>query len=208
MEDSLTKDMRIDILSGIKEKYLTEALPILKKINGIYNFYTANDTGLETNKVIAYIVILYSQDSILNQEPMPSLEERQLKSADLAGFKRTASGEHLKKMTDILFPLDNDGLQKMVLDFLIFQNNMLWDEIVIDEQYRYTLMKEMLSESNDSKSKDRTATLEKKSKLRDEITKIRLALDERYKEMFRDAAELITVARQELAMTTLESLAE
>lgn len=208
-ETDITASMRIDILAGLDAKVMTDHCPELKKIGAFIDFIQKGNGNVDFRKqVIAYIVLLYSKDSILNVEPIPRLKERQLKAAELVGFKKNTAGEFTTEVLDVLFHLEREQYQRMVLEYTLWQNDMLWEQIVSDEHYRANLLKEMLSVDLDDKAKDRTATLDKKAKLRVEIDNVRKHLMEQYNEMFKDAEVLKKPARQELVMTTLEKIAE
>lgn len=208
-ETDITASMRIDIIAGLDAKVMMDRCPELKKISAFVDYMQKGNGNADFRRqVIAYIVLLYSKDSILNVEPIPRLQERQLKAGELVKFKKNTAGEFNTEVVDVLFHLERDFYQRMVLEFTLWQNDMLWEQIVVNEHYRASLMKEMISVDLDDKAKDRTSTLAKKKDLRIEIDNITKYLIEKYNEVFKDVEVLKKPARQELIMTTLEKIAE
>jgi len=148
------------------------------------------------------------KDSILNVEPIPRFEERQLKAAEIVGFQKNTAGEFKIEVKDKLFGLDSEDYSQMAFEFVVRQNDMLWDQIMLEETMRLRMTKELFSNDYDDKAKDRAQTYTKQSVIRNEIDKLIKSLQEKYKELFQDNEQLIEIGRQEMLMTSLEKLAE
>lgn len=133
MEESPTKDMEIDILAYKDKSDIVHSLPILKDY-GFNDHGGSGEDGLNRNKVIIYIVLLYSHDSILNKRKKP-LWERQYMAADYAGFKKKQNGSYPDEVVEKLFQLKDKKIQDMVHYFLQRQEggSIIWEEIVTVE---------------------------------------------------------------------------
>jgi len=204
MAESLTKSMRVDILSALKERTLTDAVPELKRVKSFIEYIKNPIQGLEYKETMAYIVLLYSKDSILNKEPMPPLEERQAKAAELVGFTRSKDGDFSKTVKEILFPLAEERLMRMMFEWILLQNSSLWEEIVMAERLSWSYLKnisEMMKHDDPKKVVD---ALEKQKKLQEHVLALRKSLEEMYKEMFSDNQEAKEYARGQMLMTTIE----
>lgn len=86
------------------------------------------DPSLDPSKVVKYIVLLYSQDSILNRKPMPPLAERRERAVDLSDLKASD-----QTVIDNLFDLFNEKIRDVIIDYLIYQNRSVWTERCIIE---------------------------------------------------------------------------
>lgn len=203
--ESLSKDMRIDVLPYAKEKAsLLLYLPELANYISFTEYEQNPIDGLNPNKVIAYIVLLYSSDSILTGHPMPDLKDRMERAAELVGFKKTANKNFKEPVTKMLFPLkDEEGkLLNMVFEFLIKENNLEWEEIVATERHRLNCIYSLMdAKYNDPKS------LKDKKDLRNEIASMTADLKRKYSDMFEKNEDLIAKGREVVTNDFIEDRA-
>jgi len=208
MEKTLTDKMRIDVLSLIKEKNMSNKFPQINKWKPYLLYMEKPLQRLPFRETFAYIFLLYSNDSILNKEPMPPLHERQAQAADLVGFRKTKGGDFSIEVQDILFNLNHQILVDLVFHFLIYQGDKEWHEIVTSEKLRQSYLKNLLSPVEHEDPKKVSDTLMVHGKLYDNIESINKRLKIKYKEMFGDVERLTNYASKEIQMATIESYAE
>lgn len=204
--ESPSKDMRIDVIPYIGESLpITKYLPELAQYKSFVGYEERPIDGLPADKVIAYIVILYSSDSLLNGHPMPPLNERMERAAELCGFKKTKKG-FAEQVTKMLFPLNdgNDQLLDMVFEFLIRQNNLEWEEIVAIERLRYNYLRSMV----DNSGLDDPNKLKHKSTLKHDVMAMSSELKRMYSELFEKNDDLIALARDAVTRDFIEDRAK
>jgi hypothetical protein len=162
-------------------------------------------SDLDLSKVDKYIELLYSPDSVLNNN-QDTLKERQLKAADMAGFKRNKDGYFDKVLVEELFNLKNEDHVKKILAFLKKKNNQLWTDIVVTESELEELFRHRLTPVSDDKDKDNLGSLKMKAELGNITAKRRKDLQSFYNEFFGKNEDLKAVAKAK--SFTLEDLAE
>lgn len=86
------------------------------------------DSSLDPSKVVKYVVLLYSRDSILNRRPMPPLTERREIAAGMSDLDPSN-----QDVIDNLFDLYSEKIRDLIIDYLIHQNVILWTERCILE---------------------------------------------------------------------------
>lgn len=148
MKGSPTEHMKIDILSHVNDKKLFDKIPVLGRFKYFKEYWEKPTDGLPANKVIAFVVMLYSDDSILNKQPMPILDERQKMAAELAGFKKLTK-EHKEK----LFDLYDDTIFKMTFEYLVYQKNEDWQYMMTLEIARLQCLKDMIDPTKKTSEK-------------------------------------------------------
>lgn len=131
VEESPSACMTIDVLSVEAGQDVLNSIKGLNRIEEFRCYGGSLNGGLDRNKVIKYIVLLYSKDTILNERiPIP-FAERQMKAHDYAGFDRIKkTGEINQEIEDRLLLLNDDDLFDMVFAFMRFQNYNEWREII------------------------------------------------------------------------------
>ncbi len=208
MEVSPTKEMRFDVCN---ESNGPDPLYAHKELNDIKSFRTYPGTPggqLNRDKVVKYIIMVYSYDSFLNKKPMKPLEERKCIAHDIAGFKRIRNGRIDANIRTKLFDLEeNKHIYSMVMDFLIYQNHPLWADICVTEQeYEEYLRKRLapIKTFKDDPKKELDAS-EKKDKLREACKRMRADLIGYYTEFFLDHTDVRKKLTKEFK--TLETLA-
>ena len=128
--------MSLDVLGAKPGEDLFEYCPKLKDIRCFTDYKKDPDPAIDTEKLIAYVVLLYSKDSFLNKRPIENLRDRRTKAATLVGLDYED-----ERIIQYLFNLDNDKILDLILGYLIYQNNTLWTErttieIQMDESQR------------------------------------------------------------------------
>ena len=186
-QPSLTEGMSIDILSECDD--LFEKFHELTNIVEMVNYMKGGDKGKWKSKVIKYIVLLYSFDSILNKRPVIELNERKMKAADMVGFTRHKGGD-FEKRTKELFDLDDSNYIDMVFGFLKYQNETLWKEIVATEGMVDQYIKGMMQVVDMDDDKKALEALNVKSKLRQEVRNMNQDLKDMYRQFYKDHSDV------------------
>lgn len=80
--------------------------------------------------VVSYIVLIYSEDSFLNQNPPLTLEERQLVAAKISKLPTKKNGDFIPLVKTNLFDLKEEHIFKFIFEYLIREKKHLWQEII------------------------------------------------------------------------------
>ena len=147
-------------------------------------------------KLLRYLVAMYSYDSFLNTRPPTPLEERKQKALAFAGIKASAD------VNSGLVAVGNDIVLAMIQDYLIAQRNTLWTEIATTEQQYEEAVRLRLKPMDDSVT---TSELNKKDALRKNCKEMQTDLENFYKKFYIDHNDVRDAVRRKA--TTLESLA-
>jgi hypothetical protein len=190
MNDSPTKNMRFDVLSVDEGQNVLYNLPDLKRLDSFVEYPGSPGGELNQDKVIKYVVLLYSEDSILNKRPAIDLPDRKLMAAEYAGFERNKNGEFEVDVVEKLFNLNSFETLRMIHEFLIFQKKHLWTEICTLEQEYDEFIRLRLEPVSDEKDNQTLAAAERKGKLRKDCKDIRTELISLYKEFFTDNSDV------------------
>lgn len=131
-QKSPTASMKLDVLAIDEDLDVINSIEVLKAIKSFRKYDEKDEDKmpkiLTRNQIAIYTVILYSDDSILNlRNPLP-LDQRKEQALTYAGVKKTPE---IEKM---LMGLGNPEYLKMIHDFLIDQNHIVWTELVTTEQ--------------------------------------------------------------------------
>lgn len=167
-----TKD-DVDSLFGRYKSYedLLVALELLREIDII--------------KLVKYVIVLYSEDSILNVRPPMSLEERQMRAVQIAGFK-TYDNEPVKIVRQFLVDLDSREIFEFIFEYLTKQKKFIWQEIISLETQLLENQKLRMRPVDEEKGKDEMAAFEKKGKLTVLYKEWYTALKEAYNDFYGD----------------------
>lgn len=203
--ESPTASMAIDILSHKDSKYLLEDCKELKNVEAIVKYLSQPDRDGERKKVVMYVVLLYSADSVLNRVPQIPLEERKLKAADMVGFERNSKDEFKSTLVDRVFKFEDDNVFEMVFGFIKYQNNSLWMEIVATENMLDDYIKGMMKKIDEKDDKKNLDALNVKTKLRQEVRSINEDLKQMYKDFYRDHDDFKEKARTRVKRNSIES---
>lgn len=79
--------------------------------------------------VVKYIVLLYSEDTFLNQNPPLTLEERQRSAVRLSGLPMNDSKVITIVATQVV-DLGDESIFKFIFEYLIREKKHLWQEII------------------------------------------------------------------------------
>lgn len=191
--------MRIDILSHYKAKDVFVSLPTLRQFHSFVEYNKSPTKGLPPNMVIAYVVLLYSEDSVLNKQPMPALEQRQIMAAELAGFK-PKKGKHDNVVVNGLFNLENEGIFSMAFEYLMFQKQAEWQLLIATETLRVSYLRDMMKPTHNTKE------LEAKSKLKSLVKTYNDDIAEQIREIFSDHKKLEDFGKEKLWGDTIETI--
>lgn len=194
MEESRTKEMRIDVDSYPPEVHLFSTIPGLKHIPS-----WKYKGRMEHNKLCKYIIYVYSMDSYLNKIRTP-LEERKKKALLHAGFKMNELGEFDGEVMNFIYHLQSDEILNIVHDYLRYQNETVWSEIIITEHEvdEATRIRLKPMETEDKKG------AELKKRLREDVKDMNDYLDGLYRKFYSDHIDVKNRKRA----TTLEVLAK
>lgn len=191
---SITKNMRIDVMSYDPEgeKTLLEALPIIDTIKCLRDCLRDKNGNLlrgmarkGSENIVKYIILLYSDDSILNKVPVKPLDERKAIAVDMSGIPKK-DGKIISDYEKDLISLGSDKYVEMIFEYLMWQKNILWTQIVTDEEYYSQCVKGLLKRVDMDDDKKALEAINVKSKLRQESNSLRKDLEANYREFFKD----------------------
>lgn len=173
-------------------------IDFLGRIESWVKFHTG---FVEKQKLLRYIVVLYSHDSFLNmRNPIP-LADRKQRALDFAEI------EESDEVTNGLLLLEDDIVLKMIQDFLIAQRNHLWTEIVTTEQqYEEAVRLRLQPIKNNGKDKEQLEAANKKRALRIDCKEMTGDLDTFYRKFYAGHDDVRDRVRKRA--TSLESLAK
>lgn len=202
-----TEGMVIDVLSAVDGEDLVQKFSQLKRIKTISMYGGSLEGGFDRNKIIRYIVILYSVDSFLNKKPVIPLQERQFRAADLAGFNRDKDG-HFKEVVETgIFQLQDQKVFEMVFQYLVFQHNILWREICTCESELEEFHRLRMKPVEGDDDKDIIAANEKKDKLWKGCQDRIKYLEACYSKFFNDDSEIKSHTKKAMKRNTIEDWA-
>lgn len=206
MSESLSKNMRFDVLSIPKGGNVLHKFKDLERIQSFKNYPGTTGGELNQDLVIKYVVLLYSTDSFLNGRPIIALNERKMIAADESGFVRNKNNEFNENVTTKLFELRSTYVFDMIMEFLAFQNNSLWISICSTEQALIESNKIIMQPVQDDKDKDNVASMKNKLQLIPINADTEKILKSLYHDFFNDNTDVKEGYIQK-GKTTLESLA-
>jgi hypothetical protein len=155
------------------------------------------------DSILKYINYLYSEGTPLIKKFKDNLLARKTEALKLAGIKLN---DHVKSD---LFEFKDPEFTKAVVKFLAIQNNPLWANIVVDNQFMEDNMLIVLSQSLDGKDKDIAQTAKIKGDLLRINSEVRDRLTGYYKEFFKNDTALQNAAKKvEFRATNPESVAK
>lgn len=207
-EISPTHSMTFDVCSAPDKENILNVFPELRNV---YEFNLPCGDNEFKNKLIKFIVLLYSEDSILNQKPPIEIDERKRRAAYLAGFQRHANNRFSDEVEDAVFALNDENVLTLVLGYLKFQNKILWTEIITTEQQWWEniqlRIKGVRLEAGEDYDKMYKTASYYKVNLRKEGKSIKDDLLEMYKDFYGDHDDLREKMNQTEKRANLESYA-
>lgn len=170
-----------------------QKFPILNKYQEFKTFPGTPGGKVNRDKLVRYINYLYSVKSPLVRIYKDDLQTRKEEAARLAGFNaQKMKKADRRQLEEDVFRLRDDDVLKMIIRFLIVQNNRLWSMIVSFEESFYEnlyMIMDPLSKS-DERQKDTYQTANLKPKLRNDNEEIREKLENLYEELFKEAEDV------------------
>lgn len=123
--------------------------------------------GSAEDKTVRYILFMYDQNSPMRHH-YPDLIKRKEFSASLAGFD--LDKDDVTALFDFRIKTEtgyepNEDLIEMVIGYLKYQNNMVWQMIVSNEQAFFEYNKRVMMPVDGAKDKDILQAVEIKTKI-------------------------------------------
>jgi len=184
----------------------------VKTLFGDYESYkemlkTVEQLKIDLYSTLKYIVLLYSEDSILNVRPPMPLEERQIRALHLAKFTvRNASPDESVKR--YLVDLGDRRLFEFIFEFLTKQKKFTWQEIITLETQILENQMLRLRPVDEESGKDELMAFEKKGKMTTMYKEWYSILKEFYDEFYGDNDNVRAIHRINRAnMASLENIA-
>ena len=172
MKDERFSKLKFPIHTLPEGKSVLEALPILKTYKA-FDMYK----GKYKDQVIKYVIYLYDKNSDLIEE-YPDIRDRKEEAARLAGFEMKTKYQDSRPVTfwpePISFAMngrfDHDqgvGIFKMIIAYLMMQNNAAWTELSVLEQEYQEYIELRFKGITGEKDKEVIEAATKKDKLRE-----------------------------------------
>lgn len=180
--------LSFDIFKAKEKDDILSVLPELKDIKSFtkLDFEIVVNTGVtsiglkERTKLIKYIVLVYDKESPFIQR-FKSLPERKKQAAVTAGF------DPKDPIIDVLQDVSSDDICSMIIDFVVYQNDLIWSMLISNEQtfyeYQNTLMSPTMMIRND---KDKLSGTAVKTKLLADSHEIAARINSYRKQLFVD----------------------
>jgi hypothetical protein len=151
----------------IRETTVFGRYPDLRRVEAFVEYPENSSEHLNKEKVLKYIIILYSEDSVLNKDMrQATLEEKMYQAAEYAGFKQMSVGDYSDEIKSKLFLLTDPSILNAIHGYLEFQYSDIWSEMVIIDHELMEYRRIRMAPVTDTKDKDVIAAVEKKDKLR------------------------------------------
>ena len=153
-------------------------------------------------QVTRYIVLLYSEDSVLNVRPPMPLDERQARALELSAI------EVNDEIKTLLVGLGNRPLFEFIFEYLTKQKKFVWQEIITLETQILENQKLRMRPVDADSSRDELGSFEKKGKMTIMYKEWYLALKENYDEFYGDNENIRAIHGINRAnMASLENIA-
>ena len=189
--------MLIDIDAVPEGENAVYEIPFLSRIDSWVKF---NVDFVPKDKLLKYIVVLYSYDSFLNQRNPIPLSERKQRALEFAGI------ENSDEVTNGLLLLENDVVLAMIQDFLIAQRHNLWTEIVTTEQqYEEAVRLRLQPIKSNAKDTEQLTAANKKKTLRIDCKEMQGDIENFYRKFYQGHDDVQEEVRKR--STSLESIA-
>jgi hypothetical protein len=208
--ESQSKEMRYDVLSlPLGARNCPDIMESFKELKNIDSFQAyegeMKPNGLNRNKLISFIILIYSHDSFLHQNPKYKLESFDRKlwiAADLVGFdKQKKRPGFLKQVEERLFACGDEQFLLMILEFLKFQSQPDWTEWCILNHELMENNQIRMAPIKEDKDKDQIAAQEKKAKFREQSESIRESIKNYEIKIFGDRDRIIQVKSSQKYLT-------
>ena len=125
-------DMATDPSKIASKEDVRERFGYLKSYEDFENHMTGMSKSVKEYNIVAvvkYIVLLYSEDTFLNQNPPLTIEERQRSAVRIANLPMKES-KVIPIVSTQLLDLGDEYIFKFIFEFLIREKKHLWQEII------------------------------------------------------------------------------
>lgn len=140
----------------------------IDKLKDSYIEFTENDSPLDLDNIIRYIILIYDRKSP-QQQLYPILEQRKLATAELVGFKKQPDGRFDKDVNDLLL-CQYQKVNSMIIRYVtLFFDLEYTSYIAFLEMYN----KELINSLSQNDSKEIKILQENLDKLRSKMTEAR-----------------------------------
>jgi len=166
-----------------------------------------NEFPIEIVPVVKYIVLLYSEDSFLNQTPPLSLAERRRSAAKIAKLPQV-EGQYTAMVKDAVFDLGNSFIFKFIFEYLIRERSHLWQDIITLETQMLENQMLRMRPLDEDKGKDELRAFKDKDAMSEMYKKWRRQLSDLYDEFYGKNEKLRAIHKINRAnMATIENYA-
>ncbi|MDX1628595.1 MAG: hypothetical protein R3345_07840 [Fulvivirga sp.] len=158
-------------------------------------------------KTAKYIVLLYSEDSVLNERPPLTLKERQIKALKMAGFKLKDNKPN-QLVEKCLIQLQDRHIFEFIFEFLKRNKRFVWQEIISLESQMLENQQLRMRPVAEEKGAEELRAFERKDKLTEMYKRWEKELKAAYNEFYGDnenVRAIHTINRENMAL--LENLA-
>ena len=185
-----TSGMKMDVCSQ-PEKAVGELYPRLANDPAIAKVLDMDRRQMDGEKAVRYIVIYYSNDSVLRTLTPPlTIGERKNAAAEMAGFSKK-NGNFATNVTDFLFNLGHPDILEAVVAFLRLQDNSGVFAFLNTLEQNYWENLETLNNKLDSKDDtDRVKQLDLKNKLRQQCKELLADIEEYTNKFYGNSLEI------------------
>jgi hypothetical protein len=143
-------DARYNVLAIGNQKVI-EAFPDLKKFPE-FNFNYKKSSGLDHEKVLKYVLLLYTENIL--RRSVPDLEKRKMEAALLAGFERDQNKKFSESIKTI-FKCENLDVNRLIIRVIRLNNSNAFEQLAVYEEARSRQMFKLLSPTTgDEKTKE------------------------------------------------------
>lgn len=185
-----TSIMKMDVCSQ-PEKAVGELYPRLANDPAIAKVLDMDRRQMDGDKAVRYIVIYYSNDSVLRTITPPlTIGERKNSAAEMAGFMKK-NGNYANNVTDFLFNLGHPDILEAVIAFLRLQDNSGVFAFLSTLEQNYWENLETLNNKLDSKDDtDKVKQLDLKNKLRQQCKELLADIEEFTNKFYGNSLEI------------------
>lgn len=173
----------------------------LEEIECFEKYRKNPESGIDTNALVKYVILLYAKDSPLSKPPVQQLQDRKLTAAKRGGLD--AHNEFIKKS---VLERGSDKVVTLIVEYLKSQSLPEWTERAVIEAQIEESQQIRLRAFDSDKDKDLISAFEKKAALTKHAYDWGKMLKELDKEIFRDHDDIKEAKVKK--RISLESLAQ
>jgi hypothetical protein len=170
--------------------------------------HALNELGkMDIVAITKYVVLLYSQDTILNQNPPLSFAERQRSAGTLAKLAQVG-GKFTKGIQQFIFEMENRYIFSFIFEYLTRDKKHLWMDIIVLETQMMENQRLRMRPVSEDKGKDELTAFQSKDKLMEMYKGWRKQLGEYYDEFYGDNQKIRAIHKMNRAnMAIIENYA-